>query len=310
MSVFNQRHLQLIKEKALNRTIKRLLMPYTPVWGSKEHFLQEQHHYLADFITNSFGEIFKKEIDDVEYNPDEVSIYYHYENDEPIDNEENPLNYEITMFGNHYDFVCDKRQNLKKILKCRAYGGAELFNYNPVYIIGFCDKDTGDDMETNYYEPDPELDDVPFYDVPECPCCMDSWGVSETTTIVGNPLKKHIIKRKKHYTIKRNTFCGHPLCMECFKKICESDEPSCPMCRKLYTDTGDIEIVEEYPNITDDMIRDMIKNYDDALLDIVDIDALITQAIIADGIPHLLQLRCFVDDDEHNFIAGIQEHPF
>jgi hypothetical protein len=287
-------------------------MPYTPVWGSKEHFLQEQHHYLADFITNTFGEIFKKEIDDVEYNPDEVSIYYHYENDEPNDDEENPHNYEITIFGNHYDFVCDKRQNLKKILKCRAYGNAELFNYNPVYIIGFCNKDTGGVMERNFYEPDPELDDVPFYDVPECPCCMEKWGERYgTPKIIGNPLKKHIIKRKIYHTIKRNTFCGHPLCMDCFKKICDdTDEPSCPMCRKKYQDTGDIEMEEEYPNLTDDMIRDMIRTYDDALLDIVDIDALITQAIIADGIPHLLQLRCFVDDDEHNFIAGIQEHPF
>lgn len=309
MSVFNQRHLQLIKEKALNRTLKRLLMPYTPVWGSKEHFLQEQHHYLADFITNSFGEIFKIPIDDETYNPDEVSIIYQYEEFEPCAEEENAFNYGITIFGNDYNLVCDKRQNLKKILKNKAYGGAELFYYNPTYIIGFCDRDTGSEMERNFYEPDPELDDVPFYDVPECPCCMDKWGEHRgEPIIVGNPLKKHIIKRKIYHTIKRNTFCGHPLCMDCFKKICDdNDEPSCPMCRKLYTDTGDIEMEEEYPNLTDDMIRDMIRTYDDALLDIVDIDALITQAIIADGLPHLLHLETFIDDDGRNFIAGIQD---
>ena len=48
-----------------------------------------------------------------------------------------------------------------------------------------------------------KIDNVPLFDVNECPCCMEEWGATKISVFVGN-------KRIKPCVIKRYTHCGHP----------------------------------------------------------------------------------------------------
>jgi hypothetical protein len=127
--------------------------------------------------------------------------------------------------------------------------------------------------EITYVEPDLKTDDVPLFDTDECPCCMEKW--------------------ESNYTIKRNTYCGHPICMKCFEKCCEENYPKCPMCRKEYGETGDIvkEIISTHIHISEEITQTLFRYSDPKLFDLVNIEGLIQQSVLSDGIENILRKR-------------------
>ena len=119
-------------------------------------------------------------------------------------------------------------------------------------------------------------------------------------------IKKKIKKVRTKYTIKRNTFCGHPLCLDCFKRINEFDNGACPICRSYYRETGDInaDIWEE--EITEEMVFDMIKRRDDGILpELVDWMGVVRQSVIADGLASLTDCRCEYTMNDESMFFGV-----
>jgi hypothetical protein len=87
--------------------------------------------------------------------------------------------------------------------------------------------------------------------------------------------------------------------MDCFKTIGNSNNKTCSICRADYEEF-DIEVQEWTTELTEDDIIEMMENNDDALIDMVDIDKVVEQAIIADGLIHLLRVEGFYYEDDHS----------
>ena len=79
------------------------------------------------------------------------------------------------------------------------------------------------------------------------------------------------------------------------------------MCRKSYEDTGDVEINEYTENLTEDDIEAMIENQDDMLLDMVDCDVLLDQALMSDGYEGLLRFDGLCEEGD-TYIFGYDIH--
>ena len=161
-----------------------------------------------------------------------------------------------------------------------------------------------------YSEPDVECDEnIPLFDTDECPVCMKKFGITETQQLIGNHPTKKILKTTKKICIKRNTYCGHPLCLDCFKTICENKyETICPICRGNYRNTGDLIKNCESHYLKDKDIYDMIDNKDSMLLYMVDIPKLVTQSVIAGGYKHLFMCKGFaIDDNNKEMFFGKDE---
>ena len=251
----------------------------------------DQHIFFVNTLIDNFDEIFKTPITDETYDKNEIKIVYQEGSDD------NKWNYELVLFGKYHYFCCNSYTNLHKLLKWYAIEEQELFYYTPLYLYSFIKDEykIQHHKEIIYPEPDLETDeeDHPLYDTDDCPVCMEKFGITEKQELVGNHPNKKILKTTKTICVKRNTFCGHPICMKCFKTICNSCNVSCPMCRENYEDTGDVEIDEWDDTLNEEELIEMVENQDDMLLDMVDLDPLIEQSVIADGWEHMLRCEGF-----------------
>ena len=157
--------------------------------------------------------------------------------------------------------------------------GAYLYIYNPVYVYGFLNANYSNETETitEYIQPDPELDNVPLFDTEECPVCFERWGLHKITTMVGNHPTKKVSKTITKCVIKRNTFCGHPLCMDCFNTISSLPTCACPVCRGNYTIQGDIVVQSEHRPLTEADVVEMLEDCDEDLLNMVNFTRVIKQ---------------------------------
>lgn len=255
----------------------------------------DQHSFFVITLIKNFDEIFKTPITDETYNKNEVKIVYQEDSDD------NKWNYEVVMFGKYHYFCCNTYNHLHKVLKYYAIEDDEIYLYTPLYLHNYIKDEykIQHHKEINYPEPDLECDDedIPLYDTDDCPVCMEKFGITEKQELIGNHPTKKILKTKKTICVKRNTYCGHPICIECFKTICNSCNVSCPMCRENYEDTGDVDIDEWTSELDVDDVIEMVDSQDDMLKDIVDVDALIEQSVCADGWSHMLRCEGFVYDD-------------
>lgn len=304
-------HLTLIKERGLKDKLLTLLGDQEIQRGSADDI--EGNRKFACYITEYFEEIFGTTINDKRYDVDDVEVF-RYNN--IFGNEFGEPSYELNIFGysQPYAFYCDTRLNVKKLLIRRAEENEELFIYNPVYLAGFIKDEYKNQYrkEITYPEPDLDLDtdeegnDIPIFDTDDCPVCMEKFGITEIQSLIGNHPTKKIIKTKRNIVIKRNTYCGHPICMECFKSICEGCNVSCPICRVDYEETGDVEITTTGVSLDIKDIEAMIEGGDDYLFEVVDIDAVVNQAIISDGYKHLLRCEGLeIDDDDEYWFCGL-----
>ena len=255
----------------------------------------DQHIFFVNTLIDNFDEIFKTPITDETFSLEDVKLTFQEDSDD------NKWNYEVVMFGKYHYFCCNTYYNLNKILKYYATDEEELYLYTPAYLHSFLKDEYKiiHHKDIEYPEPDLECDedDIPLYDTEDCPCCMEKFGITEKQELIGNHSKKKILKTSKTICVKRNTYCGHPLCIECFKTICNSDNVKCPMCRTDYEETGDVEINEWGEELTIEDITDMADRQDDMLMDMVDIDDLIRQSVCVDGWSHMLRCEGFVYDD-------------
>jgi len=292
---FHQEGREAIKKEHLKRKFlallhKQLNYVFRDNYDPNGEMLDDnRNEFFVETLIKNFDEIFKIPIDDYTYDPDETEINYIGLTDK--------WDYEVVIFQKLYYFICDTPENCEVKLVEDLYDNPEiLFTFNPVYVCGCLKEELVEEQaEITLNEPDPETDDVPLYDTDECPCCMEKWGIKETTTFVGNHPTKKILKKTKTFTIKRNTYCGHPICMTCFEKCCAEDDPKCPMCRKKYQDTGDRveEVVSRNYPISTEIAQDLFRCEDEKLFDFVDINRLINQAVYSDGLEHLFRLEGF-----------------
>lgn len=258
----------------------------------------EIHNYFVDNLTASFHTIFNYDPDGdkvIDFN--NIRISY-------ADDLETRYNYELFIFDRYYYFVCERKDHLKKYLIYEIVDESKLFSYNPIYILGFVKDESRfyHTKEIEYPEPDLECDeDIPLYDTDDCPVCMEKFGITERQELIGNHPTKKILRRTKTICVKRNTFCGHPICLGCFKTICNSNNVKCPCCRTDYEESGDVYINEDTHFLNDDDINDMIENEDDMLYDMIDINALVDQSITADGLGHLLGCSYVIENDDMLF---------
>ena len=254
----------------------------------------EIHNYFVDNLCANFHTIFP---DMGEFDLNKITISY-------TDDVETRFNYELLIYDRYFYFVCERKDQLKKYLIYEIVDGSKLFSYNPIYILGFVKDESRmyHTKEVEYPEPDLETDeDIPLYDTDDCPVCMEKFGITERQELIGNHPTKKVLRRTKTICVKRNTYCGHPLCLTCFKTICNSSNVCCPCCRTNYEDSGDVYINESTHILSDEDINDMIDNEDDMLYDMVDINALVDQSICADGLGHLLGCDFVVENDEMLF---------
>jgi hypothetical protein len=260
---------------------------YEKYWG--------RHKFFVITLIKNFDEIFKTPITDETFSLEEVKLTFQEDSDD------NKWNYEVVMFGKYHYFCCNTYHNLHNLLKHYAIEEEELYLYTPAYLHSFLKDEYKiiHHKDIDYPEPDLECDedDIPLYDTDDCPCCMEKFGITEKQELIGNHSKKKILKTTKTICVKRNTYCGHPICIECFKTICNSDNVKCPMCREDYEETGDVEINEWGEVLTIEDITNMADRQDDMLLDMVYIDELIEQSICADGWSHMLRCEGFVYED-------------
>ncbi len=261
-----------------------------------------QHNWFIKQFVNHFEELVGLPIIDYDEN--------HMKNIKCVFQEHSPdniWNYEIVFNDKYYYYCCNNKYNMNEIVKHLAYDEEELFLYNPIYVYGFLKPEYRFEYhkDIEYPEPDLETDeeDIPLFDTDDCPCCMEKFGITEKQELVGNHPVKKILKTTKTICVKRNTYCGHPICITCFKTICNSNNVSCPMCRVEYEETGDVYINEYTTEITEKCVFDMIESKDDMLLDMVDYDKLIEQSVIADGYAHLLHMEGFTYEDDMFFIG-------
>tara|TARA_R110000787_G_scaffold79439_3_gene173618 strand:- start:1526 stop:2410 length:885 start_codon:yes stop_codon:yes gene_type:complete len=292
-------HLNAIKLQGLKNKLD------TQLWdacdgdiGSNEDIRNKR---FVSRIIVYFHSIFHIGIEDKRYDIDEVCI------DGDSDLEPDEPTYELYIFGETFGFYCDSKEQLFKVLTNRANDG-DIFHYCPFYIHSFI-YDKYKEITTNtktYPEPDLECDeDIPLYDNDECPCCMEKYGITETTTLVGNHPTKKIIKKTKKLVIKRNTYCGHPLCLECFKTICEGDKICCPTCRVDY----EYDLEQGTLALDIEIINKMIEQRDDYLIEICDVNAVVEQALYSDGYDGLLCCEGFVIENDDWFF-GLKEYMF
>lgn len=273
---------EAIKKEHLRKKLMNMLMERT-FQGTDA----DRHECFVDTLISDFDGIFKIPIDDETYDPENAQAHYIGETDK--------FDYEVEMFGRMWYFVCNTPEKCEeKLVEDLNDNPEELFSFNPIYVCGCLKEDnTHTEEEINYDEPDPDTDDVPYFHTEECPCCMEKWGMKETTTFVGNHPTRKVLKKTKTFTIKRNTYCGHPVCMTCFDKCCEELEPKCPMCRKTYQETGDrvVETINTQTPISIEIAQDLFRFQDPNLFDFVDVERLIRQSVISDGLEHLLHLN-------------------
>ena len=178
---------------------------------------------------------------------------------------------------------CDTYEAAKKMIINDAFNG-NFMTFCPTYIYGF----VSEIMKTSYYHQEIEYSrpDESLYDSDSCPCCREKFGVTEYC----EEIKPEFIaprsnkKRMKKWTVvkdKRHTYCGHPLCLECFNTICRRDKPSCPQCRRSYEETGDIRITQWEETIDENYIVRLInEERNDLLLKISNVEAVVKQTLI------------------------------
>ena len=265
-----------------------------------------QHNFFVDNVIENFESIFRFPITDM--NIDSVRVRF-----DPPDDYLRPLdkyNYLIKMNNNQYEVCCMTYREARKLLINEAID-YNLFLYNPTYVYGFLKPEYKTIKHKHIEYPEPDLDcdeeEHPLFDTDDCPCCMERFGITEKQELIGNHPNKKILKTTKTICVKRNTYCGHPICIDCFKTICNSNAVRCPMCRTDYEETGDVEIIEHIEDIDMDTIEEMMKNEDDMLMEMVDIESVIDQSVLVDGYTHLLHIEGFINDNDPDFFFGVQE---
>lgn len=193
-----------------------------------------------------------------------------------------------------FRFFCDNIETANMVVE--KYMEEEGILYvNPNRILDNLDiyqKTYKMEYNTSYPEPDA---DAEIFDVDECPCCMECFDTENKMSIVYSG------------KIKRNTFCGHPLCIDCFDTICESDNKCCPMCRKDYEETGDIDISTHRLNIDDDYISGLQSNCEtDELCELVCMKDLIDGLLHFGGWASVLDAKWY----DSNFLENDEEYLF
>ena len=295
-------------------TLNVLLLKQLADWDAKHidepSDMTDQHQHFCDQFCMNFAEMYKRNIpiEDVEtFYQDvlkDISVEYDY-SDETKDN------YEIVLFDNIKWFCCKTYADAYEYLKYAIDEEQELFYYSPMYIAYAVKDEYKKKHRKDITFPEPDLDndeeDHPLYDTDDCPCCMERFGITEKQELIGNHPTKKILKTTKTICVKRNTYCGHPICLTCFKTICNSSNVSCPMCRKSYEDTGDVEINEYTETLTEEDIMEMIESKDDMLYDMVDYDKMLEQAIYSDGYSGLLHFESIFEADD-TYIFGYDIH--
>ena len=289
-------------EKEVIKQVKDLAICLNGAEGYDENLYEEEK--IESIIKNLT--IFYKEITgrDTYPLPEDIKIEDNGDGDNDywelynwsmwIKNKENQSETEI-------EIVCSSYDRLKKILEMRCKDDEELFYYNSNYITHYIKDEYkySHHTEIDYCEPDLECDDedIPLYDCDDCPICMEKFGINETTHLI----RQKVVKTIKNICVKRNTYCGHPLCIECFKNICNSNKVCCPICREDYEESGDVMIHHREIELDNDTILEMIEEQDHRLLEVVDIEALVEQSITADGYEHLLHLDGFCNTEDRVF---------
>ena len=200
--------------------------------------------------------------------------------------------------------ICCGKYHLLNVLENCYFEGDAIFDAQPIYVHGLIKEgcSTIHTTEIEYVEPDLECEeDIPLFDCDECPVCMEKFGLNETRKLIN----KKIIKITKTVCVKRNTYCGHPLCIECFNGICRpGDKNICPICRADYVDTGDITTTESQEEIGFEEVEEMMEGQDERLKEIVDIEALVAQMVVSEGLSEQLGIRDYKTAEHMRYAGG------
>jgi len=195
---------------------------------------------------------------------------------------ENEGNLPHNCYGFEIDLFCDTEQKLLDFIVESFKEDEAILYTNPEYILDNLKQRYRYETiyEIEHIEPDEDGEDNPLYDCEDCPVCMDAFSYK-----VENVTIEDINKRK------RNTFCGHPVCYECFETIAKSDNKTCPICRADYEEY-DIVCDEYEKSIEVDYIiglqEDGYRTSFHQLLKITNLDDLALDCVRVDGYSHLI----------------------
>jgi hypothetical protein len=214
-------------------------------------YLEEVVDYYKD---KKFDNDFKRHLLENEDKFDEFDIYTDFTYVKLNEN-----HYSLAYDDNEYDILyCSYKQARKTLLR-KVINDEELYYYSPTFLFnniieGKVKHITCEDVEVVCEKE---------YQVENCPICF------ETIT-------------KANDTIR----CGHQFCKSCLDKYLEHND-KCPMCRDEVAYVGIQNTETEEPYTLED-IEEMCDNGYNELYDIIDVVAVVDDAIITDGLCHLL----------------------
>jgi hypothetical protein len=130
-------------------------------------------------------------------------------------------------------------------------------------------EDESDDEEEDDVPKVQEFNDVIEEDEKECPICL--------------------VDIENGCSYMRGC-CGHRVCVACFENMENHNICRCPLCRQVWDEDEEEEEDDEEEEVEveweENDIQEMLEQQDDALLDIIDIEALASDAVNMDGLRH------------------------
>lgn len=200
-----------------------------------------------------------------------LNICYDDENDEPCEDE--------------LDFFCNTEEVLLDLLISDIKDETILYltpscivnnlKLRYKYIIDYTIEDQ---------HPDIGDDESPLYNTDDCPVCMETFD----TANLCDPTPRN----------RKNTFCGHPICYECFDTIIRSNNKTCPICRSDYED-NDVICYENEKLVEEEYIEALQTSQNiDRLIKITNIEDLALECIQIDGMAHMLRMDFIIKDND------------
>jgi hypothetical protein len=192
--------------------------------------------------------------------------------------------------GIEIEFFCHTEESLTLHIIEELIDNSTI-NYIEPSLILSCLKPrymTTNILEIHHQHPDNKN---PLYNCDSCPVCLEEFD--PTNNCEATPKNR------------RNTFCGHPVCYDCFNSIARSNKKECPMCRVDYEEK-DIRCVKtQRPTTIDDIIT-LQQNYFDVetIYRRVDIYDLATKIIENEEHIEMLEFE-FENWDDGKFIFAV-----
>lgn len=263
----------------------------------KKHLEQNDLFYNALFINNMKNvnhKVIRKIIDMFEsdygykdFNPDECSV------DNVIIENEFDNSYIISVPNRKYKPDKPTTHNNEPISRVRLeyYTQEELdekaLEYVKENICYFNRTTIYHNLKENVYKEiieyeveEPEEPEKVFEN-DSCPVCMEEYDNDNV--------------------IKKIACCGHMTCLNCYTHIIHSNSSKCPTCRELWEDeeeNNEPELIE----YEDEDINELCENEDwETLNEIINIEGVKDDAIMADGYAHILGYEDYESYDNTRF---------